>query len=36
MEKPLEIHDLGIEPLDALLTPLIEQREEENADAVHA
>jgi hypothetical protein len=32
MEKPLEIHDLGIEPLDALLTPLIE----ENADAVHA
>ncbi len=32
MEKPLEIHDLGIEPLDALLRPLIE----ENADAVHA
>ncbi len=32
MEKPLEIHDLGIEPLDSLLTPLIE----ENADAVHA
>jgi hypothetical protein len=40
MEKPLEIHDLGIEPLDALLTPLIEQRDEpggeHNADAVHA
>ena len=32
MHKPLEIHDLGIEPLDALLTPLIE----EDADAVHA
>ena len=40
MEKPLEIHDLGIEPLDALLTPLIEQRDEpggeQDADAVHA
>ena len=32
MDKPLEIHDLGIAPLDALLTPLIE----ETADAVHA
>ena len=36
MEKPLEIHDLGIEPLDALLTPLIEETKEEDADAVHA
>ena len=40
MERPLEIHDLGIEPLDALLTPLIEQRNEpgseQDADAVHA
>jgi hypothetical protein len=40
MEKPLEIHDLGIEPLDALLTPLIERADEPtdegNADAVHA
>ena len=33
MELPLEIHDLGIAPLDALLTPLIET--EEDADAVH-
>jgi Protein of unknown function (DUF1638). len=24
IDKPLEIHDLGIEPLDALLTPLME------------
>jgi hypothetical protein len=24
MEKPLEIHDLGIQPLEALLTPLME------------
>jgi hypothetical protein len=32
MELPLEIHDRGIEPLDALLTPLLE----EDADAVHA
>ncbi|MBA3691494.1 MAG: hypothetical protein H0W82_08800, partial [Actinobacteria bacterium] len=24
MERPLEIHDLGIEPLDDLLTPLME------------
>jgi hypothetical protein len=30
MELPLEIHDLGIAPLDDLLTPLIE----EGADAV--
>jgi hypothetical protein len=29
MDKPLEIHDLGIEPLDDLLTPLME-----DADAV--
>ncbi|HEX6845034.1 MAG TPA: DUF1638 domain-containing protein [Actinomycetota bacterium] len=29
MEKPLEIHDLGIEPLEALLAPLLE-----DADAV--
>jgi hypothetical protein len=36
MEKPLEIHDLGIEPLDELLTPLIEEPTEEDADAVHA
>jgi hypothetical protein len=36
MEKPLEIHDLGIEPLDALLTPLIESESQEDADAVHA
>jgi hypothetical protein len=40
MEKPLEIHDLGIEPLDELLTPLIEEttepRDEGSADAVHA
>ena len=32
MELPLEIHDLGIEPLDDLLRPLIE----EDTDAVHA
>ena len=25
MEKPLEIHDLGIAPLDDLLTPLMEE-----------
>ena len=25
MDKPLEIHDPGIEPLDALLTPLMEE-----------
>jgi hypothetical protein len=25
MERPLEIHDLGIEPLDELLTPLMEE-----------
>jgi Protein of unknown function (DUF1638) len=25
MERPLEIHDLGIEPLDDLLTPLMEE-----------
>jgi hypothetical protein len=31
MEKPLEIHDLGIAPLDALLTPLME-----DDDAVRA
>jgi hypothetical protein len=40
MEKPLEVHDLGIEPLDALLTPLIEQTQGpmdgDDADAVHA
>jgi hypothetical protein len=36
MEKPLEIHDLGIEPLDELLTPLIEFDPQEDADAVHA
>jgi hypothetical protein len=29
MDKPLEIHDLGIEPLEALLAPLLE-----DADAV--
>src|SRR6185437_2429563 len=34
MEKPLEIHDLGIEPLDALLTPLIEETKEED-EQVH-
>jgi hypothetical protein len=31
MGKPLEIHDLGIEPLTALLAPLLE-----DPDAVHA
>jgi hypothetical protein len=28
MGKPLEIHDLGIAPLEALLTPLIEETED--------
>ena len=40
MDLPIEIHDLGIEPLDALLTPLIEETteptDEGSADAVHA
>ena len=35
MGKPLEIHDLGIEPLDALLTPLMNETTED-ADAVRA
>ncbi len=26
IDRPLEIHDLGIEPLDRLLTPLMEPR----------
>lgn len=30
MDKPIEIHDLGIEPLEDLLVPLVE-----DADAVH-
>jgi hypothetical protein len=32
MGKPLEIHDLGIEPLDALLTPLMNETTEEPDD----
>jgi hypothetical protein len=36
MEKPLEIHDLGIEPLEGLLRPLLEPMDQEDADAVHA
>jgi Protein of unknown function (DUF1638) len=36
MDLPIEIHDLGIEPLDALLTPLLDPNTEEDADAVHA
>jgi hypothetical protein len=36
MEKPLEIHDLGIEPLEGLLRPLLEPIDQEDADAVHA
>jgi len=28
MELPLEIHDLGIEPLDDLLTPLMEETDD--------
>jgi Protein of unknown function (DUF1638) len=31
MGKPLEVHDLGIEPLDALLTPLMEERDDVRA-----
>lgn len=31
MERPLEIHDLGIEPLDELLTPLVEQPDDRAA-----
>ena len=31
MERPLEIHDLGIEPLDDLLTPLMEERDDVRA-----
>jgi hypothetical protein len=34
MEKPLVIEDLGIEPLDRLLTPLMEPTTQEDADAV--
>ena len=35
MEQPLEIHDLGIAPLDDLLTPLMEPKStREDADAV--
>ena len=34
MELPLEIHDLGIAPLDDLLTPLLEPSDREDADAV--
>ena len=34
MELPLEIHDLGIAPLDDLLTPLLEPSDLEDADAV--
>jgi hypothetical protein len=29
MQRPLEIHDLGIEPLDELLTPLMEEPRED-------
>jgi hypothetical protein len=36
MELPIEIHDLGIEPLDELLTPLMEPGTQEEADALHA
>jgi hypothetical protein len=32
----LEIHDLGIEPLEGLLRPLLEPMDQEDADAVHA
>jgi hypothetical protein len=28
MGRPLEIHDLGIAPLDDLLTPLIEETDD--------
>jgi hypothetical protein len=31
MGKPLEIHDLGIEPLDALLSPLMEEPDDVRA-----
>jgi len=31
MERPLEIHDLGIAPLDDLLTPLIEETDDVRA-----
>jgi len=34
MELPIEIHDLGIAPLDDLLTPLLEPSDREDADAV--
>jgi hypothetical protein len=29
---PIEIHDLGIEPLEELLVPLMERRQEEPDD----
>ena len=32
MDRPLEIHDLGIEPLDELLSPLMGPHAEEGAD----
>lgn len=35
MDRPLEIHDLGIAPLEELLVPLMEDRPEETPD-VHA
>ena len=31
MERPLEIHDLGIEPLDDLLSPLMEESDDVRA-----
>jgi len=36
MDKPLEIHDLGIGPLEDLLVPLMEPEGEGNADAVRS